>query len=72
MRFLSNCLLAAVVAKVRAPRQVRIEAVRNKHGRLHFVWSKQGARFEFYAPCRSRMTYLQNALYVGRVREVPR
>lgn len=66
----SNCLLAALAAWARHPRTTAMRLIRNRAGRWHVVWERDGLRFEFYAPGRSRMTYLQNLLYRGRVREI--
>ena len=66
----SNCLLAALCAKALSPRTVRITSIRNRAGRIHFMWERDGQTFEFYTPGASRCTYLRNALRLGRVRRV--
>lgn len=69
-RFPGNCLLAALAAKLRAPREVRIRTLRNRAGRLHFYWERDGRRFEFYTPGASRGSYVRNAVRLGVVREI--
>lgn len=64
-----NCLVCAILAWALAPSRTRVRALRNRRGRLHFYWTRDGRRYEFHAPGRSTKTYLQNSLYVGRVRE---
>ncbi len=65
-----NCLLAALFAKACAPRRVRVVTVRNRAGRVHFMWERDGDLFEFYTPGASRCSYLRNALRLGEVRRV--
>lgn len=69
-RYPSNCLLAAVLAWCIHPRSVRIRAIRNRAGRLHFIWAREEKRFEFHASGRSRLPYWRNAMYLGSVREI--
>lgn len=70
MRTPSNCFLAAVIAWALKPRTTRIRFIRNRSRRWHCIWERDGKRFEFYAPGRSRMPYWRNALYVGTTREI--
>lgn len=65
-----NCLLAALCAKACAPRRVRVVTVRNRAGRMHFMWERDGVLFEFYTPGASRCSYLRNALRLGEIRRV--
>lgn len=65
-----NCLLAAICAKACAPRRVRVVTMRNRAGRVHFMWERDGELFEFYTPGASRCTYLQNAFRLGEIRRV--
>lgn len=65
-----NCVIAALLAWVAAPRRTRIRLVRNRHGRWHVCWERDGRRYEFYAPGRSSLGYLRNGLYWGQIREV--
>lgn len=63
-----NCLVVAVGAWLREPGRVRLCAQRNKAGRWHIFWQRDGRNHEFYAPGRSQRTYLQNIIYRGRIR----
>lgn len=63
-----NCLVCSLLAWVVDPRHTKVCRMRNRHGRWHLYWTRHGERFEFHAPGRSTKTYLQNALYLGRVR----
>jgi len=65
-----NCLLAALCAKACAPRRVRVVTMRNRAGRVHFMWERDGELFEFYTPGASRCSYLRNALRMGEIRRV--
>ena len=69
-RFPGNCLCVALVAWIAAPLRTRIRLVRNRAGRWHVAWERDGRRFEFYARGRSRLGYLRNLLYVGQIKEV--
>ena len=67
MRFPANCLAVALLRG-----HVRTRAMRNRAGRLHYFWrDRDGLAWEFYAPCRSRRSYLANLLYVGQVERMP-
>lgn len=70
MRFPGNCLLVALAAKALAPRRVRLRTLRNRRGRVHFYWERDGERFEFYTPGASQSGYLRNALRLGTVRRI--
>lgn len=65
-----NCLLAALCAKARSPRRVRIVTMRNRAGRVHFMWERDGALYEFYTPGASRASYLRNSVRMGEIRRV--
>jgi len=41
---------------------------RNKHGRWHWYWVREGRAFEFYAKGRSGRTYFANLIYVGEAK----
>ncbi|MGG3814221.1 hypothetical protein ABEV34_21615 [Methylorubrum rhodesianum] len=67
MRFPANCLAVALLRG-----HVRTRAMRNRTGRLHYFWrDRDGLAWEFYAPGRSRRSYLANLLYVGEVQRMP-
>jgi len=68
--FPGNCLVVAVAAKVMSPKQVRLRTTRNRAGRLHFMWERDGELFEFYTPGASRCSYLRNSLRLGAIRRV--
>ena len=70
MRIPGNCLIAALIAKGIAPRRTRLRYLRNRCGRLHFYWERDGRRFEFYTQGASRASYLRNAIRLGEVREI--
>lgn len=70
MIFPGNCLLVALCAKACSPRRVRVVTMRNRAGRVHFMWERDGDLFEFYTPGASRSSYLRNALRFGEVRRV--
>jgi hypothetical protein len=69
-RFPGNCALVAIAQFLAAPRTTRIHCTRNRSGRLHLYWQRDGRRFEFYSPGASRCGYLRNALRMGSVREI--
>lgn len=60
-----NCIVAALVAWALAPTRTRIRRMRNRVGRWHWYWVRDGQAWEFHAPCRSRLPYWRNALYLG-------
>ncbi|RLK53429.1 hypothetical protein BCL79_2735 [Stenotrophomonas rhizophila] len=70
MKLVGNCLVVALAAKLIAPRRVRIRSMRNRAGRVHFMWEKDGVPYEFYTPGASRSSYLRNSLRVGEIRRV--
>ena len=70
MRFPGNCLLVALAAKLLAPRRVRLRTLRNRRGRVHVYWERDGERFEFYTPGASSCGYLRNTLRLGTVRRI--
>lgn len=70
MKIIGNCLIAALAAKVLAPHRVRILTIRNRAGRIHFLWEKDGVPYEFYTAGASRASYLRNALRIGEIRQV--
>lgn len=70
MRFPGNCLLAALAAKLLAPRAVRIRRTRDRRGNLHFYWERDGERFEFYTPGASQWGLLRRAFRLGTVRRI--
>lgn len=49
---------------------IKIKTIRNRCGRLHWIWIKDGKSYEFYAQGRASKPYWQNLLYFGEVREV--
>lgn len=65
-----NCVLCALAAWVKRPLTTRLVMRRNRCGRWHVMWRRDGALFEFYAPGRSGKTYCQNLLYRGVVRKI--
>lgn len=65
-----NCLIAALIAKAKHPRRVRLAVARNRSGRWHVAWTDAGVRYEFYAKGRSTMPYWQNLLYIGEIKRV--
>jgi hypothetical protein len=66
----SNCLIAALAAFISSPAKTRIRFSRNVSGRWHCTWTKNGCEYEFYAKGRSQKSYLQNIVYIGRVRKI--
>ncbi len=71
MKFPANCLVVALAAKVANPSRVKIRTMRNRSGRIHFMWERDGQLFEFRTPGASRCTYLRNALRLGEIHKVP-
>ena len=68
MRFPGNCLIVALAAVLKDGS--RLYWKRNKVGRVHFYWrTKDGRRWEFYKRGASSRSYLQNAIYIGEIRE---
>lgn len=72
MKLLGNCLACAVAAWLLNPVATRIACTRNRSGRLHFFWIRNGRRFEFYTAGASRLPYWRNALRIGEIREIGR
>lgn len=70
MRVLGNCLIFALLAKAASPTSVKIITMRNRSGRLHFLWEKDGVRYEFYTPGASRDSYFRNSIRIGEIRPV--
>lgn|GEM_PF-4109864 len=70
MKIVGNCLIVALAAKVLAPHRVRILTIRNRAGRIHFLWEKDGVPYEFYTAGASRASYLRNSLRIGEIRQV--
>jgi len=69
-RFPGNCVAVSVCAWLLAPRRTRLCASRNRAGRWHVSFERDGQRFEFYTPGASRCSYLRNALRLGEIRRV--
>lgn len=72
MRFPGNCVLVAFAAWSVHPRNTRIKVTRNRAGRFHIYWERDGRRFEFYTPGASNCSYLRNLVRVGSIREIKR
>ncbi len=70
MKFPANCLVVALAAKVAHPSRVKIRTMRNRSGRIHFMWERDGQVFEFRTPGASRCTYLRNSLRMGEIHRV--
>jgi hypothetical protein len=70
MRFPGNCAVVALAAFLLHPMSTRLRAVRNRGGRWHLYWVRNGRRFEFHTPGASRCGYLRNAIRLGTVREI--
>jgi hypothetical protein len=69
VKFPGNCLVVSM-AMACAPGS-RLRTKRNRMGRLHFYWqTSDGRTWEFYKRGASGKNYLQNALYVGEIKEV--
>lgn len=65
----SNCVIFALFEKAKNP-AVRIGFIRNRHGRLHCIWTLNGKRYEFYAKGRSSLPYWKNIIYRGYKKEI--
>lgn len=70
MKTISGCLWMAVYHKLKDWNGVKIKTIRNRCGRLHWIWIKDGKCYEFYAQGRASKPYWQNLLYFGEVREI--
>lgn len=70
LRFPGNCLLVAVCAWLLALTRTRLHRSRNKRGRWHVYFERDGQCFEFYTPGASRCSYLRNALRLGTIRHI--
>ena len=66
----SNCLLAALWEWAKSPTKVKIRKVRNRSGRIHFVWEIDGKQYERYAKGRSTKSYISNLWYKGEIKRV--
>lgn len=66
---IGNCLVCALIAWARHPREVSIHFMRNSKRRWHCYWMRDGVRYEFYAKGRSSKSYLRNLIYFGVVRK---
>jgi len=70
MRFPSNCIVSALVAWLRNPARTRIHFVRTSTRRWHCIWTRDGRRYEFHAPGRSKLPYWRNLVYLGSIRQI--
>ncbi|WP_059440929.1 MULTISPECIES: hypothetical protein [Comamonas] len=70
MRFPSNCIVSALVAWLLNPVGTQIRFIRTSTRRWHCIWVRDGHRYEFYAPGRSKLPYWRNLVYLGRIRQI--
>lgn len=66
----SNCLLAALWEWSKSPTRVKVMRVKNRRGRIHFVWTKDGSTYEWWAKGRTAKSYISNLWYKGEVKRV--
>lgn len=66
----SNCLAAAIMAKLLDWHGVRIICVRNRRNRRHWQWVQGGYVHEFYAKGAAGRSRARNLLYKGEIKRV--